>query len=192
MMRLRSCLPVVGSSLLVAILAACTIPPTDSRSTPQALPNESAFPPVAQLLDVRCGSIDCHGTVARNLRLYGSAGLRLFASDRPLSPVCDREAEVEQDYESVFGLEPEVMGQVVASGGANPDALTMVRKARGIESHKGGQIWNEGDDSDTCLVSWLSGKADAGAAVCAKALVEVLPGGSSNPVAACANAPPVP
>lgn len=182
--------PVVLVSLLIAPIAACTIPPTDSRSTPQALPDASTFPPVAQLLDVRCGSLDCHGTVARNMRLYGSAGLRWLASDRPLSPVCDRKAEVDQDYESVVSLEPEVMGQVVASGGANPDALTMVRKARGIESHKGGKIWNEGDDSDTCLVSWLSGKADAGA--CEKGLVAALPGGSNNPVAPCATMPPVP
>ncbi|HEX8792248.1 MAG TPA: hypothetical protein VF765_14940 [Polyangiaceae bacterium] len=177
-------------ALLVASLAACTLPQSDSRSTPQALPDANAFPPVAQLLDVRCGSLDCHGTVARNLRLYGSAGLRWSASDRPLSPTCDRKAEVDQDYESIVGLEPEVMGQVVASGGTNPDALTMVRKARGTESHKGGKIWSEGDDSDTCLVSWLSGKADAGA--CAKGLVDVIPGGSSNPLAACATLPPVP
>lgn len=192
MMRLRLHLPAAASALLVAMLVACTIPPTDSRSAPQALPEASAFAPVAQLLDVRCGSLDCHGTVARNMRLYGSAGLRLSPGDRPLSPVCDRQAEVDQDYASVVGLEPEAMGQVVASGGANPDALTIVRKARGIESHKGGKIWNEGDDSDACLVSWLSGKADAGSAACAKALVEVVPGGSTNPLAACATMPPVP
>jgi len=184
------CTLLVTTSLLLGLLAACTIPPTDSRSTPQALPDATSFPPVALLLDVRCGSLDCHGTIARNMRLYGSAGLRWSASDRPLSPICDREAEVGQDYESVVGLEPEVMGQVVASGGANPDALTMVRKARGIESHKGGKIWNEGDDSDTCLVSWLSGKADAGA--CERGLVDVLPGGSSNPLVQCATVKPLP
>lgn len=176
--------------LFVVTVIGCTIPPSDSRSRPQALPDATAFPPVAQLLDVRCGSVDCHGTVARNLRLYGSAGLRWSTSDRPLSPVCDRKAEVDQDYESVVDLEPEAMGQVVASGGANPDALTMMRKARGTESHKGGKIWNEGDDSDTCLVSWLSGKADAGA--CAKGLADALPGGSNNPLAACATMPPLP
>jgi hypothetical protein len=183
-------LPIATGALLLAALAACAIPPTDSRSTPQALPDATTFPPVAQLLDVRCGSLDCHGTVARNMRLYGSAGLRWSTTDRPLSPICDRKAEVDQDYESVVGLEPEVMGQVVASGGATPDALTMVRKARGTESHKGGKIWNQGDDSDTCLVSWLSGKADAGA--CEKGLVDVLPGGSSNPLVPCATTPPLP
>lgn len=189
MRRIRTL--IVPSSALVplAVLAACAIPPTDSRST-QALPDANTFPPVAQLLDVRCGSLDCHGTVGRNLRLYGSAGLRLSATDQPFVPMCDRQAEVDQDYQSVVGLEPEVMGQVVASGGANPDALTMVRKARGIESHKGGKIWNEGDDADACLVSWLSANADAGA--CEKGLADVVPGGSSNPVVPCATMPPVP
>lgn len=181
---------VASAAAGVSVLAACTIPPSDSRSTPQAVPDASTFAPVAQLLDVRCGSLDCHGTVARNLRLYGSAGLRLSASDRPFVPLCDRQGEVDQDYQSVIGLEPEAMGQVVASGGANPDSLTMVRKARGIESHKGGQIWNEGDDSDTCLVSWLSGKPDAGA--CERGLAAAVPGGSTNPVVGCATASPPP
>lgn len=190
MMRLPAFLSAPATSMVLAVLAGCTVPSADSRSTPQALPDASTFPPVAQLLDVRCGSIDCHGTVARNMRLYGSAGLRWSASDRPLSPLCDRKAEVDQDYESVVGLEPEIMGAVVSSGGAHPDALTMIRKARGTESHKGGKIWNEGDDSDTCLVAWLSGKADA--AACAKGLVEALPGGAINPLAACATMPPLP
>jgi hypothetical protein len=174
---------------VAAALASCSIPASDSRDTPQAVPDANSFPPVAQLLDVRCGSLDCHGTVARNMRLFGSAGLRLSASDRPYVPVCDRQAEVDQDYQSVVGLEPEAMDRVVASGGANPDALTMVRKARGIESHKGGQIWNEGDDADTCLVSWLSSKPNAGA--CEKGLADVAPGGSSNPVVSCATMPPL-
>jgi hypothetical protein len=189
MIRMHA-LTAATSSIVLGVLAACSIPPSDSRSTPAALPDASTFPPVAQLLDVRCGSVDCHGTVARNLRLYGSAGLRLSASDRPLVPTCDRQGEVDQDYESVVGLEPETMGQVVASGGANPDALTMVRKARGIESHKGGQIWNEGDDADTCLVSWLSSKANAQA--CAQGVAAVAAGGSTNALVQCATTPPLP
>lgn len=163
--------------------AACSMPTADGTYVQQSLPDRASFPPVAQLLDVRCGSLDCHGTIARNLRLYGSAGLRWAPSDRPLVPRCDTQAEVDQDYESVVGLEPEAMSAVVASGGADPDRLTMVRKARGVESHKGGQIWSQGDDSDTCLTSWLSG--DTNSKACATGMASVLPGGSSNQLLQC-------
>jgi len=169
------------------LLAACSVPPSDARSTPQALPDATTFPAVAELLDVRCGSLDCHGTVGRNLRLYGSAGLRWSPTDRPFVPACDTQDEIDQDYESVVALEPEVMAAVVAAGGANPDDLTMVRKARGLEAHKGGQIWTQGDDSDTCLTSWLSGSASASA--CAKGLGDVLTGGTSNPLLQCLPTP---
>jgi hypothetical protein len=168
----------------VVVLAGCSAPPADGRYLPQALPDRATFSPVAQLLDVRCGSLDCHGTVARNLRLYGSAGLRWSPRDRPLVPACDTVDEGDQDYESVVGLEPEALSAVVAAGGVNPEQLTLVRKARGTEAHKGGQIWTQGDDSDRCLTSWLAGSADASA--CAKGMAEVLPGGSSNPLLACA------
>jgi hypothetical protein len=169
------------------LLGACSIPPSEAMFTEGALPDRATFPPVAELLVVRCGSLDCHGTTARNMRLFGSAGLRWSPSDRPLVPPCDTGAEVDQDYESVVGLEPEAMSAVVAAGGADPDRLTMVRKARGVESHKGGQIWDQGDDSDTCLTSWLSGAADA--AACVSGLASVLPVASSNPLLRCLESP---
>ena len=148
--------------ILVAVaLAACSAPPFDSRYVPQSLPDQASFPFVAELLVLRCGSLDCHGKVGRNLRLYGSAGLRLSPADRPVGPCHDTAAEDDQDYESVVGLEPEVMSAVVSGGGAHPEQLTMVRKARGTEAHKGGQIWSQGDASDRCVTTWLAGKADA-------------------------------
>jgi hypothetical protein len=170
----------------LVLLAGCSIPPSDAQYTPPALPDQESFPPVAQLLVVRCGSLDCHGTPGRNLRLYGSAGLRWSPSDRPLVPLCDTQDEIAQDYESVVGLEPATMSAVVAAGGADPQQLTMVRKARGTESHKGGQIWSQGDASDTCLTSWLGGDTDA--AACASAMSGVLPGGPSNPLMQCLSA----
>ena len=179
----------VASALLV-VLAGCSAPPPDGRYDPQALPDRVAFPPVAELLVVRCGSLLCHGTVGRNMRLYGSAGLRLSPGDRPLVPTCDTPDEVDQDYESVVSLEPEAMSAVVAAGGANPEQLTMVRKARGTEAHKGGAIWTQGDDSDTCLTSWLAGNTSASA--CAAGVASVLPGGPSgapNPLLKCLSLP---
>jgi hypothetical protein len=168
------------AGLSFAVVGACSIPPSDARYTPQDLPGQADFPPVAELLVVRCGSLDCHGTPARNLRLYGSAGLRWSPGDRPLVPPCDTQDEVAQDYESVVDLEPETMSAVVAAGGTDPQELTMVRKARGTEAHKGGPIWTQGDDSDTCLTSWLAGNTNESA--CASGLAGVLPGGASNPL----------
>lgn len=174
------------AALALTSAAACSVPASDSRYTPASLPDATTFGPVAELLDVRCGSLDCHGTVARNLRLYGSAGLRFSPTDHPLSPTCDTPDEVSQDYESVVSLEPETMS-AVASGAADPGSLTMVRKARGTESHKGGAIWAEGDDSDACLTSWLVGPLQPSR--CTSALTAVLPHGSSNPLVACAATP---
>jgi hypothetical protein len=168
-------------------LVGCSPPPSGERYVQQALPDPTSFPPVAQLLVVRCGSLDCHGTRARNLRLYGSAGLRWLSSDRSLAPSCDTAAEIDQDYQSVVGLEPEALSSVVSEGGKNPERLTMVRKARGMESHKGGQIWTQADDSDNCLTSWLAGNADSNA--CTLGIASVLPGGSSNPLLSCLSQP---
>ncbi len=167
---------------LCAGASACSAPSPGTFAA-AALPDEATFGPVAQLLDVRCGSLDCHGAVGRNLRLYGSAGLRLAPTDRPLAPPCDTPAEVVQDYASVVDLEPEVMSAVVASGGADPERLTMVRKARGAEAHKGGAIWAAGDPSDTCLVSWLAGHADAGA--CQQGMLDALPDSGPSVLLTC-------
>ena len=68
-------------------------------------------------------------------------------------------------YRSLVGLEPEVMSQVVAGHGAHPELLTFVRKARGTETHKGGQLITPGDVQDTCIVSWLAGATDTTACV---------------------------
>ncbi len=169
-------------------LFACSAPPADARYTQTTLPDSASFSPVAELLDVRCGTLDCHGTAFRNLRLYGSSGLRLSESDRPFVPLCDTAGELTQDYLSVVGLEPEEMSAVAAGG--DPALLTMVRKARGTEAHKGGQVWTKGDSSDSCLTSWLSGKPNPGD--CATALAGVLPTGTSNPLMQCLAQPPPP
>jgi hypothetical protein len=156
---------VVASLLWPAVLSSgaaawsCSIPPADARFTPAKLPEASTFPPVAELLSLRCGTSDCHGTSARNLQIYGSTGLRWLPTDKPFFPVCNTTQEDTHTYDSVVGLEPEKMS-IVASGG-DPSLLTMVNKARGIEDHKGGQIWQTGDDSDLCLTTWLQGKPSA-------------------------------
>jgi hypothetical protein len=170
-------------ALGAALTAGCSVPPSDSRYVQTSLPDEASFQPVAQLLSFRCGTADCHGTVYRNLRIYGSSGLRWSASDRPLVPPCDTTDEIDQDYLSVVGLEPATMSAVVADHGADPERLTMVRKARGTEAHKAGTIWAEGSDPDVCLTSWLAGAVDRQA--CTTAIDALLPTDSTDPVSAC-------
>jgi hypothetical protein len=157
------CSPLV----LALILSACALPAADARFQ-ERVPERSGFPAVAAVLEHSCGTLDCHGSSARNLRLYGGLGLRWSASDRPQTPACATPEEIDQDFASVVGLEPEVLSAVVADGGADPERLTLVRKARGLEHHKGGSPWKSGDDADTCLTAWLASAPDDSA--CARAL----------------------
>jgi hypothetical protein len=173
-------------SALVGGLVSCSIPPSDARYTPAAFPDESTFAPVAELLSVRCGAIDCHGNRGRNLRIYGSTGLRSLSSDRPFYPVCNTSEENLQTYDSVVGLEPEAMS-AVASGG-DPALLTMVNKARGTEAHKGGQIWTTGDDSDLCLTDWL--QVTPNPEDCKRAVEGALPTGPRDPLICCFRSDP--
>jgi hypothetical protein len=149
------------------VVFACSTP---SNSTfTGAVPDRASFPPVADLLGKRCGTLDCHGSAYRNLRVYASQGLRLSPSDRPISKGQTTAAEYDEDYRSVVGLEPEVMDAVVSEGGANPDRLTFVRKARGSEHHKGGSLMQAGDAQDTCITSWLAGQTDVAGCMAATA-----------------------
>jgi hypothetical protein len=145
--------------LVTSTLSACRVPATDARFT-GSLPDQASFPEVTQVLVRHCGTLDCHGSSGRNLRLYGSEGLRLSPDDRPQTPTCTSDDEVAQDYASVVGLEPEVLSAVVADGGAHPERLTIVRKARGAEDHKGGAPFQQGDAGDRCLTSWLADNLD--------------------------------
>ena len=145
-----------------SLLAACAAPASDGRVTAM-VPDRESFAVVAQVLVRHCGSLDCHGSAYRNLRVYGNESLRLDANDRPLQPPCTTAAEVEEDYNSAAGLEPEVMSAVVADGGAHPERLTLIRKARGTEHHKGGSPIHTGDDADRCLTSWLASQTDRAA-----------------------------
>jgi len=151
-MNEKTCPPIVLAALL---LLGCDVPSSTAQFTEQ-VPDRASFPDVAQAMVAHCGTLDCHGTPYRNMRIYGNTGLRWLATDQTLNPPCTTSAEVDQDFDSVVGFEPEAMSAVVAQHGANPDLLTMVRKARGIESHKGGTVMKPGDDLDTCITSWLA------------------------------------
>ena len=149
-------------TVALAMLAGCSFPDASAQFT-ESVPDRASFADVAQAMVQKCGTLDCHGTAYRNLRVYGNTGLRLLPTDQPLSPPCTTTPEVDQDFDSVVGLEPEAMSALVAAHGQNPDALTLVRKARGIENHKGGTVMKVGDALDTCITSWLAGSAETGA-----------------------------
>jgi ABC-type amino acid transport substrate-binding protein len=153
----------------IALGLACSSPAPNAR-TVETTPDVASFPAVGAMLIQACGTLDCHGTVGRNLRLYGDTGLRLSLTDVPSTLIVTTDAEIAQDYASVVGLEPEIMSQVVASGGANPERLTFVRKARGLEAHKGGAVIAAGDSRDRCITSWLQGHADAASCTAALSL----------------------
>ncbi len=169
-----------------AVLGACSTPPSNGQFVEQ-VPDRATFPLVAQSLEHRCGTLDCHGTPARNLRIYGNESLRWAASDRPLQPPCTTSAEVDQDFDSVVGLEPEVMSAVVAGHGVHPELLTLIRKARGTENHKAGAIMSPGDPLDTCITSWLSSALDVNA--CQTAAPPTLPPPTPPQPAACEPGP---
>jgi hypothetical protein len=133
-------------------------------------PSGTTFKPVAVFLDRRCGSLDCHGQVGRNMRLYGQFGLRYSSMDTPGGNMITAD-EITQDWEAIVYLEPEIMDQVVGLGEMNPaqldpTPLTFYRKPTGMEAHKGGMLiqpptqTQPGDDQDTCIRSWLVNQLD--------------------------------
>ncbi len=122
------------------------------------VPPRGGFEIVADAMQLHCGTLDCHGQAPRNMRFYGQFGMRLSSADDPLSEPT-HPPEYDATYRSVVGLEPEAMSEVV-SRDAPVTSLTMVRKARGLEHHKGGQLQLVGDPLDRCMTSWLTGAID--------------------------------
>jgi hypothetical protein len=160
-----------------AVLVACSGVQQRQIGIDAPSGSEEEFGPVADYLEHRCGSLDCHGQVGRNLQIWGCQGMRLDPSD---VPSCNRliggnlttPAEHQATYRSLVGLEPSVMTAVVQGHGQDPELLTFVRKACGIEAHAGGQLIPHcdmpGDDQYGCIASWLAG--DTSEAMCIAAL----------------------
>lgn len=135
----------------------------------------SAFRPVSEVLEKRCGTLDCHGTPFRPLRIYGQLGLRLpiaqkdwkgkpedyakyYSGDGSLPTTAD---ELLANYQSVVGLEPELTTKVVEQQ-LLPEALTFIRKPRLAEKHKGGKIWDQAKPGDLCLTAWITAGPSSG------------------------------
>jgi len=149
---------VKSSIVLVASIVACSVPDPNAR-TVIAGPDRSQFDLVQPFMENSCGSLDCHGSRYRNLKIYGYEGLRLDPGDIPGGNPTST-AEIDATYDSIVNLEPEIMNEVVADHGADPERLTIVRKARGTESHAGGAVLAIGGNGDRCFTSWLASSLD--------------------------------
>ena len=158
-------------SLLIVCASACADPAEDE---PRLAADEASFPVMLDGLQASCATLDCHGRVERNLRLWSSVGLRADAGDVPGSGETTAE-EYARSYRSVIGLQPERTAEVVADWGQGPERLTLVRKARGTELHEGGAMAPAGSAADRCLVSWLASAVDAQACADAAASMEAPP-----------------
>jgi len=125
---------------------------------------------VSTVLEKRCGMMDCHGSMARPLRIFGSSGLREpgvgngLAADAGYYPGgrATTERELLDNHRSVCGLEPELMTAVVEKQ-AEPVDLLLVQKPLLREKHKGGRVFLPADEGNVCILSWLSGKVDEAA-----------------------------
>jgi hypothetical protein len=154
-------------------LAACSSVDPEAKVTidgPSFGTQGSSFLPVSSVLERRCGTLDCHGSMYRPLKIYGQIGLRrpepkgstnvksykdyYSGGTEPTT-----EAELLDNYLSVIGLEPEILEAVVIKK-EPPETLTLVRKPRLREKHKGGLIWTASDPGDLCLLNWLTGDED--------------------------------
>ena len=148
---------------------------------------------VNNVLERRCGTLDCHGVPARPLIVYGQNAYRrpgAEAFEPPEGPVdadeyfpggleATTQYELRGTWESLCGLEPEKMDRVIKQA-EPPEHLSLIRKPRLEEKHKGGRIWGTGTrEGDACLISWLlsepidvSGRREVNKEACLKELEE--------------------
>jgi len=143
------------------ILSACLgeIGPTKA-DLELRVPMRDGFDRVADALQPSCGTLDCHGQAQRNWRLFGGRGLRLASTNTPGEGKTTAE-EYEANYWAVVVIEPEILSQVLADKGRDPERLILIRKGRGTTRHKGGTLMRPNDPLDTCLTEWLKGNLAA-------------------------------
>jgi hypothetical protein len=163
----RRIIAVLAFAMPLAI-AAC-ITDADLAPTKSSCPAPDDFRIVSQVLERRCGTLDCHGQEGRPFRVYGRDGLRKPDSGQGGEYVSGgmvetTDSEVDSNYHSACGLEAERMANVVAK--KEPLAtLTVVRKPRLEEAHKGGMVLPRASSGDKCFTSWIAGAVDHQACV---------------------------
>jgi hypothetical protein len=160
-----------GALGALGVAAGCSGVDESAVVSVQCPPGDPAsFRPVSAVVEQRCGTLDCHGSSFRPLRIYGRYGLRrpeirdagselLYEEYYPGGDEPTTDAELEDNLRSICGLEPELLTGVVAKT-SDPGVLSFIRKPRLREKHKGGLIWYKGDPGDQCLTNWLTGGKD--------------------------------
>ncbi len=132
---------------------------------------------VSAYVERRCGTLDCHGTLFRPMRIYGRIGLRDPAEDNVSGGNGTTLRELDANYDSVCNVSAEEMSRAVDDDGASAEKLLVLQKARGIEGHKGGAVVVQGSEGDLCLLGWLQsgqhGNLDDVAPHCACALKQL-------------------
>jgi hypothetical protein len=144
-------------ALVLAVSAACNRH-GDGESLVVELPSRDTFSPVSAVLEGRCGSLDCHGAPARNLRIYGVYGLRANGSSVTGNPDTTDE-EIGETYSSVTGIDPEGLSRVLA-GAEDPSRWIVLSKGTGREAHTGEARLPVGSAGHRCVVSWATGEGD--------------------------------
>lgn len=157
----------VWITVVGAVLASGCVGESESLPLEDMCPASAGFEVVSQVIERRCGTLDCHGDGGRSLRIYGRTGLRQPRADAPpgyetAGLVTTTPAEIKANYWSICGLEPETMNDVVKKE-KEPGDLLLLRKPRLVESHKGGQVLVDGSPGDRCISSWLAGTVDIAA-----------------------------
>lgn len=156
-MNRAAVLAAVLPCFLLAVVAACDTPEKgilERSVSSRASPNSFRAAGVSTVFERRCGSLDCHGSSGRNLRIYSGRGLRLPNEGGLAVGVGETtEDELTANYQSILTLEPEETNRVLEGG--DPMKLLIVKKPLAIEKHEGGQMIRQGDDAERCITSWL-------------------------------------
>jgi hypothetical protein len=148
--------------LVIGVVAlaspSCSPAPDSGRTTEVLQPDFRVYADSVDFyLQRRCGTLDCHGQPGRALRLYGQTGFRLYNEDAGLvsgqQPTTD--AEKRANFQAIVTLEPEEMSRLIATQGAEPNKLILLRKPLLLERHKGGPSMAEDDAGYRCVVAWL-------------------------------------
>jgi hypothetical protein len=147
----------------VCLLGGCPGPSGNDKFESIAPPfdpdPQSGFPLVGNVFGSHCGSLDCHGQVGRNMRIYSGNGLRLPNSEGNVSGGSTTSYEYLASYQSIISIDPEVLSDVVRAGGAGAGKWIVLSKGRGTEAHKGHTALIPFSDADFCVVAWVSGAA---------------------------------
>ncbi|HEX3594336.1 MAG TPA: hypothetical protein VHU80_04520 [Polyangiaceae bacterium] len=163
-----------GRWLFAALMLGACAGPKDGQTETLQMPDSMTFPLVSTALEVRCGTLDCHGNIDRNLRMYGIYGVR--AEPKDVSGMGATTLDEDQlNYESLVSIAPEPLSAIVKTHGQGFDHWIVVTKGTNAENHKGNQRMKKGDPTYVCLSSWVLGAVDMNA--CADAANIMPPGG---------------